>query len=150
MSSIHLSNPQADQHSGEPGELPPGQGKHFGQDIAEAGAHLQPGRVSEPEGAPAQGGLREAAADGALGKRLTPSSSPPLFPPRAVLQLCALFPVQLEKVSQEGSRSEKQCSELRAEVADLTHKLSALKEKVSVREQMAKCTSHNEAKKNLA
>lgn len=76
-------------------------------------------------------------------------SSPPLFPPRAVLQLCAPSPVQLEKVSQEGNRSEKQCSELRTEVADLTHKLSALKEKVSVLEEMAKSTSHNEAKKIL-
>lgn len=55
--------------------------------------------------------------------------------------------MQLEKVSQEGSRSEKQCSELRAEVDDLTHKLSALKEKVSVSEQMVRSTSHNEAKK---
>lgn len=57
--------------------------------------------------------------------------------------------MQLEKVSQEGSRSEKQCSELRAEVADLTHKLNALKEKVSACEQMACSTSHNKPKKIL-
>lgn len=50
------------------------------------------------------------------------------------------LPVQLEKVSQEGIRSEKQCSELRAEVADLTHKQSALKEKVSVCEEVVKST----------
>lgn len=89
------SHPQTDQHSGEPGKFPPGQGEHFGQDIGEAGAHLQPGRVSQPEGAPAQRGLREAAADRDLGKRRTSSSSSSsllMFPTRGVLQLCALFP----------------------------------------------------------
>lgn len=40
--------------------------------------------------------------------------------------------MQLENVSQKSSRSEKQCSELKAEVGDLTQKLSALKEKVRV------------------
>lgn len=48
------------------------------------------------------------------------------------LTVCPLSNVQLENVSQKSSRSEKQCSELRAEVGDLTQKLSALKEKVRV------------------
>lgn len=54
--------------------------------------------------------------------------------------------MQLENVSQKSSRSEKQCSELRAEVGDLTQKLSALKEKVRV----YKYHAHFDVKKKSA
>ena len=40
------------------------------------------------------------------------------------------FSFQLENMIKKGSSSEKQCSELKTEVADLTQKLSVLKEKV--------------------
>lgn len=74
-----------------------------------------------------------------------------MFPPRAraFLQLSTLSLMQLDKVSQEGNRSEKQCSELRAEVADLTHKLGALKEKVSIHEQISGSASQ-QGKENMA
>lgn len=42
----------------------------------------------------------------------------------------SLFLLQLENVSQKCSSSEKQCTELKTEVVDLTQKLSVLKEKV--------------------
>lgn len=43
---------------------------------------------------------------------------------------CLFFLLQLENVSKKCSSSEKQCSELKTEVVDLTQKLSGLKEKV--------------------
>lgn len=44
--------------------------------------------------------------------------------------MLSFFSVQLENISQKCSGSEKQCGELKSEVADLTQKLSLLKEKV--------------------
>lgn len=50
---------------------------------------------------------------------------------RGLLRSCfTAFSLQLENISQKCSSSEKQCSELKAEVGDLTQKLILLKEKV--------------------